>query len=555
VAVCSLLATRTASAQEESYVCIPVPCTVYPPSDQSPVPSKSCIGRYSIPFQQAMNPNNPWSQGSCAGFPVDRAPAICIQFTDPSSNWLVNESNPRGLRTWWHAAGQAVDNPIDSTTYTGDFNSSWPFVGVGNGIPDQIEYLVWELDRVYAAGFRRIILNLPAGVAFGMQQTQNNQTYMIGMNQSLSQWWAMPSYKRSWFEATAGILKNWKTNHTDVQFGLYTGFEMSDSLCSVVTAANGFTGSTPIAANVPVRVCDANNNCTIVTDLRWVTPASGANEGRDFDPRLQSHVDYLLSALEPWRNCVFKINHIWLDASAINIPNQYPATRGRKLYGYEQLSDMPVWANSGMVLGGEAIPIIEDGTDDYDSCAVNHGPFLALGAFYDYTPLDGPNAGVSRFNRWTFQCNKTEVHYMPDTLANCAMSKLVAARERGMIVSLINQDPVLVGRVQRLYSMGNFRIADFDGDGDVDMDDYLAAYAAVNASSRAFVSYQTGDLNGDGMVIADNNDPESDWVFFVNKWTLDINGAPQYKDYGAPDYSNTCDYTSSCSTDRSSVTL
>jgi hypothetical protein len=524
-----------------TYVCEPMPCATNPPADQSSVPTLGCIGRYPIPFQQAMNPLCPWSQGTCAGFPVNREPAVCIQFTDPSSEWRVETSNPRQLRTWWHAAGAATDTSIDVKGYTGNWWEANPFISGQNTIPDQIEYLIWELDRVYAAGFRRIILNLPAGVTFGMNQTQNNQTYMIGMNQSLSQWWAMPAYKRSWFEATTGILKSWKDSHTDVQFGLYTGFGMSDSLCSLITVPNSVTGTNPVSMLVPVRVNNPDGTWYVADQYRWVTPASGAHEARDFDPRIQSHIDYTLAALEPWRNSVFKINQIWLDAASDNVPTSWPTMRRRKLYGYQNLSDMPVWATSGLVLRGEAVPIIEDGTDDYDWCAVYHGPWLALGAYFDYTPTGGPNAGVSRFDRWTFSCNRTEVHYVPDSTENCAMTNLVAARERGMVVTLINQNPDNVSRVQRLYSMGIFRTADFDGNGTVNWDDRIAASAALNAPTRPFISYQTGDFNGDGIVVADTNASNSDWNFYLEKWNLEMAGSIQNMDYGRADFSNTCE--------------
>jgi hypothetical protein len=121
------------------------------------------------------------------------------------------------------------------------------------------------------------------------------------------------------------------------------------------------------------------------------------------------------------------------------------------------------------------------------------------------------------------------------------MTNLVAARERGMVVTLINQNPDNVSRVQRLYSMGIFRTADFDGNGTVNWDDRIAASAALNAPTRPFISYQTGDFNGDGIVVADTNASNSDWNFYLEKWNLEMAGSIQNMDYGRADFSNTCE--------------
>lgn len=496
-------------------VCIPAPCPgVHLPLAQEPLPAWACgsqFTHYPIPFQPALGvatqwepARSTWVEPACSQFPIDRRPAVAIQFPTPSGEWTEGQSNHRNLRSWWHSIDAVEDVPLDERAYTGAFEDPFPFTNTPNGIPDQIEFLMWEVDKVYAAGFRRIIFYLPAGVCFGELRFLDGdpqQPYHDGQNQSINQWWTMPPYKRSALSDPYGPLAAWKETRPGMQVELYVGFNLSDSPCAVTTAPNIFEGQVPRVENVLVKVCQGTN-CTRVLADRWVTPASGTILGRDFDPRLQSHVDYVLKALLPWRTeCTFEVKRFWMDSASANQPPQSSNPRDRKLYGYTELASMPALKAAGIAVGGEAIPLDSSNEDFYDDCALRLGPFMALGQYLDTLT----STGARRFEVWDFWPNRPgqhrrEVHYFPDTTANQEMANLIAARDKGMIVSLINPQPHMIERVKRLYSMGWILVADFNGDGQVSIADWNAAQLAIFAPNRPFITYATGDINQDGVV-------------------------------------------------------
>ncbi len=478
-------------------------------------------------------PGASWNVADCSAvtFSVDRCPSIFIPFFDPGSQWLAS-SNPRALNSWWADAG-ANDVSHDYQTYTGAWENPDPFIGSpanpqGNGTPDQFDQLEWRLDRAYAAGFRRITLQLPAGVAFGMPWTEffNNQqnNFYLGFNQSINQWWAMPSWKRDEFKKFNSRLKTWKTTHSDVTFAAYVGFGLSETACSLTTTPNPFTGTAPVVLDVPIKVCDSQG-CEVEMNPRWVTPASGTNLARDFDPRNGNHVNYVLKALLPWTNAsVLKIKTFWMDASAIDLPLSNPDPRNRKLYGFSELQSMPAFKNLGVKFGGEAIPLEPANWHNYNVCAIKHGPWMALGQYFA--------ADDNRLLRWQFDAAASEVHYLPEDAGYDSMANLMVARSRGLVISLLNYDLPVIRRVQRLYSMGSIEVADINCDGEVNEED-LQAWDDVlaSASSRPFTTVAYGDLSGDGVLV-----DAVDEAIFATAYAASYNNSGHYiVNYGVAD--------------------
>jgi hypothetical protein len=129
-----------------------------------PPVTSPCVAVAS-PLCQAM----PYLSGSGSWIPStyqwkpNRLPAAVISFR--TGNYCVSngDSNYRGLQAWWYAHD-------DDPNYDGD----------GSAVFDNLRD---RLNDAYISGYRRIILNLPAG-------TVKYQDF------SGSQWWGMPQWKR-----------------------------------------------------------------------------------------------------------------------------------------------------------------------------------------------------------------------------------------------------------------------------------------------------------------------------------------------------------------------
>lgn len=110
----------------------------------------------------------------------DRRPIAFIDFFSNSSTaWA---ENPRAVKPWWYAMGVdgsgniVFDKLLDTKSYNygSDPLGNTHMSGTPNGVPDQFEELYHRMRRAYAHGYRRIVLQLPAGVAFG---TTTGETY------------------------------------------------------------------------------------------------------------------------------------------------------------------------------------------------------------------------------------------------------------------------------------------------------------------------------------------------------------------------------------------
>jgi hypothetical protein len=92
-----------------------------------------------------------------------------------------------------------------------------------------------------------------------------------------------------------------------------------------------------------------------------------------------------------------------------------------------------------------------------------------------------------------------------------------------------------VEQIKRWYSMGMIRVADFDGDGDVDIADRNLADYVINVRATVPVGevtvFATGDINQvDGVTSAD-------WTLWLAHWNDIISGTnqlPQFLNYYGP---------------------
>ncbi|MCC6426833.1 MAG: hypothetical protein IT435_08425 [Phycisphaerales bacterium] len=126
----------------------------------------------------------------------NRLPAAVITFRTGNYCNETSSGNYRGLQEWWYTND-------DDPEYEGD--------------EADFADLVSRLDDAYDSGYRRIILNLPAGT-------------VIGQDFSGSQWWGMPEWKRDEFTS---LITAWLGSKPDTQFEVYSAFPINNpaTLC------------------------------------------------------------------------------------------------------------------------------------------------------------------------------------------------------------------------------------------------------------------------------------------------------------------------------------
>jgi len=99
--------------------------------------------------------------------------------------------------------------PCTDGVPTREFHQEW----AGNGQPDTWDKLESLLDRLYAAGWRRILINRPAG----MRQ---------GDSLSSAQYWTLSDDMRKVVDG--GYLAEWRKAHRDAELGVYMGWRVFD---------------------------------------------------------------------------------------------------------------------------------------------------------------------------------------------------------------------------------------------------------------------------------------------------------------------------------------
>jgi hypothetical protein len=489
------------------------------------------------PLPPVLGPGESWAvQAGQTGWMPDREPAIFVQ------TWTgLHALNPKGLNWWWGprvAAANGVPAPADTPRDEGkiqfdmmgrpidivpDLQDSYP--GPGNGQVDQVEILEHYLNKFYMEGFRRFIFKLPGGNAF-------NQDFNI------NQWQLMPQWKQEFFVGTdplpdpdpaTAFWPQWRADHPDAYFELYTGFPIPLGLCTACYKENGFIGDLDQARSEFVDIGGGEFN------WRWVTPCPSVPQAEDYNPWSQRHVSYVVESIQPWIDVGF--SGFWMDAAS---SNGYFAsdqrTYGRRR-GLLELAFQPYFKNQYVLppgttdpqygryvrFGGETFPDVflpgPPAREVVDDCSVAFAGWFGFSTVATtYTLLN--NVPIRAFKQaadgWLFDRTRSEMLIAPIELRSLngtleppfSWEEIGEARRRGFVMAQYNCDDMMVcERIKRWYSMGQIRICDFDGDGFVTSTDEVGMHAAVNASLAEQAAggtplkvFARGDFNANGQI-------------------------------------------------------
>jgi hypothetical protein len=444
----------------------------------------------------------------------DRRPFAYLQFFNPAEGAHVpGLGNPPGLKPWWHPIGVA-DYPMDVNA---------------NSVPDQFETLLATLDDLYAEGFRRIVLQLPAGAPFGRMRPADPSAIvpLMGVQVfSMNQWNAMAQFKQDWFTDPDSSWGQWVRAHQSqpnpadrVKLELYMGSTIADGTCTQCVAPNEYTQLT--ASTIPLEFSSQGG---IVYGSRWITPCAGVAKAIDFDPRNPDHVEYVLETILPWRAA--GVTSFWLDAASRNANKDGE----RRRWGAIELAYMPGLRAAGVSFGMESLPVYNS-NERPDWCTVYKMPCVTT-----QVQAMGPYNGTGqRFrDQWWFDRTRTEVHYLHfDPVLK--FQDAAEARRRGMILTLYSTaNSVDHEIIRRWYSMGPIWIADFNGDGTANLDDLALFDEVFNYSTFDLRVFANGDIDGDGLRTP------ADRVLFLEAMLTEYGkfrtgASPQYvRDFGAP---------------------
>ncbi len=383
-----------------------------------------------------------------ADFVPDRRPAIGINLFGGSCT-----HPPVGGPPWWLLAGDQD----------------------GNGTVDSVDELVLRLDDLYADGWRRIILHLPAGS-------------LTGQLMSSSQWWPMPASKR------AGLteqLSRWLATHFDATLGIYSGFRINDpcSLCMTVCG--------------PCSDCGDGGGCVACPEC-W-----SAETARLPDTTIAVDMCVVADNVRPWVD--LGVYEIWFDASGGTNVDMWIALlhlAGNPDYlGVVKFAGEAI-ANGGLAVG-EHVPV---------PGAINRLAWVSARRYFELVSGDAPVA------QWTFDPATTEILITfriddfcidadaadGDACTDCP--SFCDGTPDGVLIDIVH-DRVTRGyipyarwtraaeMIRRIYDIGPETIkcpGDLDADGDVDFNDISRLTLQLGRQSDATLYH--GDLDFDGDV-------------------------------------------------------
>lgn len=445
----------------------------------------------------------------------DRRPAIHIQTWNGTWN-----DDARGLSPEWQ--GDIVDEKRLSANL-----KDLEHFPQGNGVPDQIEWLAGELERRYQDGWRRIIVRLPAGVAFGrvLAPASGNDPPLIGgQTQSMNQFKSMPSWKQTWMLATNGPIQQFRARHpanpnnpndeNNLSLEVYIGFNIGAGSCTTCVNRNSenAAGLETAVRNVWLGDRDEFGSAVeiprIVTGCQQILSGAPSNvdlTAVDFSPRRQDHLNAVYDALIGWHTAGFR--KIWLDTGADN----FNLEGRRKRWAMLELAHNPFFRNTlGIQFGGEPLPYANDSATVVDDCTLRYAPF-----FTESDPVTnwnlqpgGPAATIRTFKGFTFAKHLSEVllAFNPTRPGEPSFTfqETGEARRRGYILAPYNCLDRYCEFAKRWYSMGVINVPDFNGDGNVAPADRLELIAAIAAYDPMNLQqptvFATGDINADGAV-------------------------------------------------------
>lgn len=329
--------------------------------DALPPPACECSAP-CVPFGCGAAALGPYPLPPPWGFSPDRRPVKLINVfggdwehnVTGNARWWVDEMFPRNAHPDCDERDHLDDGCLpQSPRYTARFD--------GNGIPDPIDELLSRLDEHHARGWRRFVINRPAG------QYQGPGTGAVYASREIlpaSQYWTMPRWKR---EALDVHLRRWidskrSTGLNDISVGIYVGFRIGEEVCELSSLG------------------------------RWVP---------DLTRRLD--VCAVHQNLQPWVN--MGIREVWFDATAGNIRGE-PVLPSLPPKTMLWLSQSPNYR--GIVrIGGEALPLEAPGGvyEQPNMYFISRAPFMATWSFYKGRPCSNPGRPCRDPTRWSVPVN------------------------------------------------------------------------------------------------------------------------------------------------------
>jgi len=436
------------------------------------------------PMKAATESKLDWTNAIGTDFVADRRPGYIITLHNGeacSEYGLVpywNDCDNDGCAMWfWTACSCQSANCEDGWDETSP------------AIPDAIDNLLWRLEAAYDAGFRRIMLNRPAG--------------SVGNTVSMSQWWTIPEWKRDWLVSNDG-LKGWICNHTDCDVGIYIGYTFKNM--------EGDNDGDP---------------CTLELGENTVDP----------DNANPNEMEIVKQNLQPWIDIGIKFVCFDYTAGA----DQLITGCGTTVFADSITEHMLALQQSPDYLGilkfmGEQYPADLFGCPSPthyipDAALIEEGAyFSSVGGWNGFAGINPNNAGTF-INGWDFSADNVEagmVFGMESPISGwgaITIESIQRLKDMGYTpwvyetIKFHNCDALHVNEfIYRVYDFGDVCRADFNGDGCVNSTDVSAFNAQYAIYAGIGTTFWEGDVNGNNVI---NSTDASD---FVNAY-LAVNGS------------------------------
>jgi hypothetical protein len=461
----------------------------------------------------------------------DRRPLVVIQM---GSNGF--RFNPRGSVDWWwmdidnDPATCDQDVAVDTMQMNPEDNSTVDLIPTendqGNGIPDQFETLIHRIRYYKYHGFRRVVMHLPAGVQgvrksgqVGPDANGNIFDTHGGTNQSMNQFRGMPQWKKDYFVDPTGawqqfvqaeVSDNPDAEPNKLAIEVYVGGGLGTEPCKLYTQDTVEIPGNPGPYHRILTATGLNPLGVVVTDYVWSETNNQDNIPFALDPSNESMNRMFWNQIAPWIDS--RVKSIWLDSASENNPIQ-PFR-----WGSMEMAHNPHLRSLGVRIGGETIPTIDNGGQVPDDCAIANMKWFVN----TQVAMDSCGTGCRTFKP-LFNFNprsNSEIHLL-DNENGMTWIEWKEARERGFVVSMYGGKGIeAIELTKRWYSMGPIRVADFDGDGTVDIKDYTLAHNTIaygidHPADVPIKIFATGDIDGNGVI--DNFDN----IVFDFYWSIE----------------------------------
>jgi hypothetical protein len=421
--------------------------------------------QYLLPGQSWKDPDDQWQP--------NRLPAAMIQLT--RFNWCrtqYDDANARGLQQWWCTS---EENPTSQNT-----------------VADAMGALEDRFMDAYTAGYRRIILQLPAGTVF-------NQAV------ASAQYWGMPQAKR---QALCQFIAAQAASKPDLRIEIYSAFPNIPDPFSLCMQENPYPEITVVDDEICTYPEDPNYG-------RVYYPCLGSPPAWTPSPFSQESVCDFHNTHKPWRN--IGVKRVWLDESARSDLIDHFVE-----FAYNPNYRTPAEYDGPHFLGMESIPSYDPpGTADWeiDMVRAERAPAIGFARFMYLRDPDkswdiSDDAAITELNVPLQHAGEPYATYFDVD----HMFGVLAWAQRGFV--LIAQTPFYPGPgmyvltpeeiganqlteyMKRVYDFGEIKNRrDFNGDGAINSQDWADYNTAWNLyNGKTACNWVHGDVDQDNDV-------------------------------------------------------